>query len=1146
MDDSNLIFQIVSWSCIDYDFDADDDDASQNSTENAIVMDKSRYLVKVFGVTKTGESVSVNILNYTPFFFIKLPISKVSDYVRNQFHKYIVSQMPPPLKESVLGTKVVQKKDFYGFHNGQQFNFLRFTFSSLKAFRAGIRIFQKSVIIPGWNMQKFKLYESNIDPFLRLIHIRDIEPTGWVSIPKNKLEINSEVLQTRCKIDVNCHWTSISRYTHEAIAPLVVLSFDLECSSSHGDFPVASKDYRKLAQNILTKYGKCEENCEVIKSEILLYDMLSVFDPFETESEFHKVFPRYNIDITNIKKQLIKSIDDILAIIKGRLVFNEGVRQSPTPTDKVTKDDILRSLIFKLDSIGLPPLEGDKIIQIGTTVHTYGEKSCNFRSIITLGSCDPIEGIHVESCETEQEMLIKWRDLVNLINPDIVTGYNIFGFDFPYIYTRAKELGICDEFCKLGKIADKTCSFVEKTLSSSALGDNFLRYIEMDGRVLIDLMKVVQRDHKLDSYRLDAVANYFMKMNKHDLHPNDIFRLFKGSSSDRKVIAEYCVQDCELCNLLIIKLETLANNIGMSNVCYVPLSYIFLRGQSIKIFSLVAKQCREDDFIIPSLSKPFGEKIDDADDDGYEGAIVLQPKTGIYIDDPVSVLDYASLYPSSMISENLSHDMLVMSEKYNNLPGVEYLDIPYDLYEGVGDKKQKIGEKVCRFVQTKEKGVLPRILMKLLRQRKETRKKIEFETICYVTPEGDRQEVTGSVCETADGKISIGGQIIVGDIVSRETTYNEFQKAVLDGLQSAYKVTANSLYGQTGSKISSIYMKEIAACTTATGRKMILLAKKYLEENFNADIIYGDTDSLFVCFDVRDENGNKLKGKDALAGSRRMGIEASQGIKKIIKPPHDLEWEKLFWPMILFSKKRYVANKYEYDDNKYKQSSMGIVMKRRDNANIVKKIYGGILDIILNEKDIPKSIEFLKRSIADFIEGKYPVQDLTITKSLKGHYLEPDKIAHKVLADRVKEREPGNAFQVNDRIPYIYIKVDEPKRGKPAILQGDRIETVDYFIKNSLKPDYEFYLTNQIMKSILQLYALVLESLAGYRKGRNYYPELYAKLLKEKDGNEKKARERWQDLREAEVKSILFDPFLIKLDNAKKGFREITDFFKPI
>ncbi|MCU0492572.1 MAG: hypothetical protein MUD01_13350 [Chloroflexaceae bacterium] len=228
------------------------------------------------------------------------------------------------------------------------------------------------------------------------------------------------------------------------------------------------------------------------------------------------------------------------------------------------------------------------------------------------------------------------------------------------------------------------------------------------------------------------------------------------------------------------------------------MSYIFMRGQGIKIFSLVLKQCREDGFLVPviKMGQPAGGGEED-DQDGYEGAIVLEPKEGIYIDDPVSVLDYASLYPSSMISENLSHDTLVMDPSYDNLPGVQYEEVTYDVYD---EARRVVGKRTCRFAQNQQ-GLLPRILTKLLSARKATRKRM----------------------------------------AAQAAELNEFQLAVLDGLQNAYKVTANSLYGQCGARTSPLHLKDIAACTTATGRKMILKAKGFLEEQYNAHVVYGDS-----------------------------------------------------------------------------------------------------------------------------------------------------------------------------------------------------------------------------------------------------------------------------------------------------------------
>lgn len=1110
-----------------------------------------KYLIKAYGVTEEGVSVALNIVDYTPFFMIKIHHKITPSFVQ-RLEEYVQSKLPYKLQGSFVGAKLLKKKEFWGFTNGALFYYVRLTFTNHAAFFAAERIFRKEVFIQGIHSQpvRYKLYESNIEPFLRFMHIKDIQPAGWLEVPAGKYQLNDDLLASKCQVDITCSWKNVQSISMDKIAPLVVASFDLECTSSHGDFPVARKDYKKVAYELLQLYNE-----EPFGNEELLHELAMIFLP-EGNGKLSKVFPKekqfLNADVFEeiLLPRLKKNADDILNVLRGRLVFK---KDAFVTTSKASKDEIMSSLTRKLGMYGenewigiFPRLEGDPIIQIGTTVHKYGETDCSFRHIITLGTCEPIEGVVVESCSTEAEMMMKWNELIQQLDPDVVTGYNIFGFDMSYLYDRSRELGIQDAFSQLGRLAGVKCPFVEKKLSSSALGDNLLKYYDMDGRVLIDIMKVVQRDHKLDSFKLDAVANHFLKMNKHDVSPNEIFALQKGSAADRKVIAEYCVQDCALCNRLMMKLEILANNIGMANVCNVPLAFIFMRGQGVKIFSLVAKFCRENDMMIPVVKKEFEPTPkpkadgDEDEEDGYEGAIVLPPKQGIYLDRPVNVWDYASLYPSSMIAENLSHDMLVIDPKYDNLPGVEYNVISYDIYSGTGDKKEKVGEKQCKFVQlpNNEKGVIPRILQKLLKARKDTRKKIEYQTVTCK----DGNVYKGLISEE-DGIVTIktvegmSNKVPKSDIVSMEETYNDFEKAVLDGLQLAYKVTANSLYGQIGARTSSIYLKDIAACTTATGRKMILMAKEYLEQKYRAEVVYGDTDSVFAILP------SDLRGKDALLPSIKMAIEASDGFKPLLKAPHDLEYEKTFYPFILFSKKRYVGNLYEHDDKKFKQKSMGIVLKRRDNANIVKKVYGGCIDIILNQHNIKKSVQFLKGQLQDMVDGKCELEDLIITKSLKSDYKDPEKIAHKVLAERMGERDPGNKPQVNDRIPFVYIETPPAKKGE-KILQGNRIEHPEYIRQKKIRPDYAFYITNQVMKPVQQLYALALEQLDGYKKPADYFTLWEKKLIKEKEGDMKKVKDKLADMREDIVKEILFDPFLNKLTNRKSGNREITDFFK--
>jgi DNA polymerase elongation subunit (family B) len=477
-------------------------------------------------------------------------------------------------------------------------------------------------------------------------------------------------------------------------------------------------------------------------------------------------------------------------------------------------------------------------------------------------------------------------------------------------------------------------------------------------------------------------------------------------------------------------------------------------------------------------------------DNGFEGAIVLEPEPGIYLDDPISVLDYASLYPSSIIEKNLSHETFICTreeidkhpDKFNWLSNIPHNIISYDdyNYEMKGKTLHKTKADTittCYFAKQEgeAKGIIPTILDTLLNERRKTRKKIK-------------------------------------------QTDNEDKKKVLDGLQLAYKVTANSVYGQMGAKTSSICFKKIAACTTSIGRQRIYDAREGVKEWAIAEkyeipeVVYGDTDSVFVKFSRKHKDtGEILEGKEALQYCIDCGIKAGKWITKHkLYQPQDLEYEKTFHPFILISKKRYTGDKYEESAQKLKErTSMGIVMKRRDNAAIVKYVFGNIIEIIMNQKSIDLAIKWLKNTLQEIKNGSIDKSMFIISKSLSGYYKNPEGIAHKVLADRMAERNPGNKPKPNDRIPYMYQVVDTTpiitghkqisqkvnngtyKNGKPKtktikikgppklkkrkILQGDRIEHPDFMEEKNIPIDYSFYISNQIMNPVKQVLDLEKE-----------------------------------------------------------------------
>ena len=360
------------------------------------------------------------------------------------------------------------------------------------------------------------------------------------------------------------------------------------------------------------------------------------------------------------------------------------------------------------------------------------------------------------------------------------------------------------------------------------------------------------------------------------------------------------------------------------------------------------------------------------------------------------------------------------------------------------------------------------------------------------------------------------------------------------------------MYGQCGAKTSTFYEKDVAASCTAISRKLLTYGKRVIEETYgnlivdtknygkvhsNAEYVYGDTDSVFFTFNLKTLDGEDIRGKKALEITIDLAQEAGELATMFLKKPHDLEYEKTFMPFCLLSKKRYVGMLYEKDPNKCKRNSMGIVLKRRDNAPIVKDVYGGIIDILMKEKDIQKAVEFLQSCLQDIIEEKYPMDKLIITKSLRSNYKNPKQIAHKVLADRMGKRDSGNKPSSGDRIPFVYI---ESK--KKNALQGDKIEHPEYIIKHNIRPNYSFYITNQIMKPVQQVFALVLEDMDSFkRKKKNF--QIKVDTLKQTIDDPEKLNNKISDMRNKEVKLLLFDKYLRVTENQKNNMKSITSFF---
>jgi len=1062
-------FQILNWI------------AYEDTTGININTDFGKYTINIFGKTEDGKSISARVTKYYPYFYIEIP-SYWSYNKQAQYYDEILENMhyknckKCKKKESCHYLKmynsfqkyeIVESMKYWGFTNNTLFKFMKLTFERYSEDDGFHRIINNikhnhKIYYNKKVQEKPRIYESNLEPFLRCMHIQELRACGWVEIHKYK-----KISSSTCDINIEVEYTNLTYCPNEIIVPFKVLCFDIECTSKDGSFPQPDRDE-------------------------------------------------------------------------------------------------------------------DTITQIGSTLNYYGQDECYKRHILTLGTCSPIQNVIVEPCKQEEDILINWAKFVKDEDPDIISGYNIFGFDFYYMYRRAKKKKCLNKFLDLSRLKEKSAKYVKKELKSAGLGENILKYIDMPGRVVFDLMKVIQRDDKsLESYKLDFVSSVYIRgkiikierkddktilytnntyglnvnqyisiyyndgltdnrygykfkivdlikdqitindkltdeatqpnkymiywcQAKDDVSPKQMFKLQDGSADDRALIAKYCIQDCELCNKLINKLQVVSKNIAMASVCSVPLSYIFMRGQGIKSFSLIMKTTRLHGYLVPTRKKKkYDEdknKSYDSDGDevpndmGYDGAIVFDPIAGSYVS-PIGVLDYASLYPSSMIQKNLSHETLVMDSEYMGIDGYIYHKTTFNNPDGSTTTRY--------FAQQKDGslGIIPLIEQTLLKERKMIRARQKGVTDLFL--------------------------------------YN-----ILEGYQLALKVTANSLYGFTGATVSALYLRDIAAATTATGREMLEKARDFVEMNFakavklakkneskcveyitdilkdikleqyakfkpkelgdkpynlkvfieyfiskiklllngftiKPQIIYGDTDSVFINMNIRTKDKQLQTDINALDKTIKLCMLIGHFVNLTMPFPHNLEYEKTFWPYIIISKKRYVGNKYDENIHDYKQTSMGIVLKRRDNAPIVKIAIGSIVRSMMNRENYATTIKTIQSILEDIINKKYPIEKFITTKTLKdkASYKNWKQQAHVVLADKIAKRDLGNQPQSNDRIPFAFIYQEEDNiKKKKRTLQGDIAEDPKYILENNLTINYLYYITNQIMKPALQFLELICDN----------------------------------------------------------------------
>lgn len=155
--------------------------------------DTSTFMIQMFGVNEKGETCSIIAQNYKPFFYA-LVDDEWNISMKDSFVSHLKDKMGKYYYNSITDSKIIKRKKLYGFDNGKEYKFIKLEFANLSAFNKAKNIWYTPYdkghkLLPKgyyFNNIYIKLYEANIPPLLRLFHIRDISPSGWVALPKKK------------------------------------------------------------------------------------------------------------------------------------------------------------------------------------------------------------------------------------------------------------------------------------------------------------------------------------------------------------------------------------------------------------------------------------------------------------------------------------------------------------------------------------------------------------------------------------------------------------------------------------------------------------------------------------------------------------------------------------------------------------------------------------------------------------------------------------------------------------------------------------------------------------------------------------------------------------------------------------------------
>ncbi|KAM9037624.1 DNA polymerase alpha catalytic subunit isoform 1-T1 [Sarcophilus harrisii] len=612
------------------------------------------------------------------------------------------------------------------------------------------------------------------------------------------------------------------------------------------------------------------------------------------------------------------------------------------------------------------------------------------------------KNVKIEIAATERTLLGFFLAKVHKIDPDVIVGHNIYGFDLEVLLQR---INVCKvpHWSKIGRL---------KRSNMPKLGGRggFAERNAACGRMICDVEISAKELIRCKSYHLSELVHQILKAERVTI-PSENIRNMYSDSPHLMYLLENTWKDAKFILQIMCELNVLPLALQITNIAGNVMSRTMMGGRSERNEFLLLHAFYENNYIVPdkqNFRKPqqrLGDEDEDIDGDAnkskkgrkkaaYAGGLVLDPKVGFY-DKFILLLDFNSLYPSIIQEFNICFTTVqrVASEDQKITEDEEQENIP-DLPD-----------------PDLEMGILPKEIRKLVERRKQVKQLMKQQDL---NP----------------------------DLVLQ-----------YDIRQKALKLTANSMYGCLGFSFSRFYAKPLAALVTYKGRE-ILMHTKEMVQKMNLEVIYGDTDSIMI-------NTNSTNLEEVFKLGNKVKSEVNRLYKML-----EIDIDGVFKSLLLLKKKKYAALVVEpTSDGKYitKQELKGLDIVRRDWCDLAKETGNFVIGQILSDQNRDTIVDNIQKRLIEIGEsvmnGSVPISQFEINKALtKDPQDYPDKksLPHVHVAIWINSHG-GKKVKAGDTVSYIICQDGSNLSASQRAYAPEQLQKQD-----NLTIDTQYYLSQQV------------------------------------------------------------------------------------